>query len=73
MEKKTKIKIILLFILGLVLTIGAVYVPDACYALINLFEDNYQEIRYQQLIPSIRTGGILLSAWGMILLLKYKK
>ena len=36
----------------------------------KLFDYRYWDIRFEQIIPSVRMGGIILSAWGMALLLK---
>ena len=74
MKKRSK-QILTLFILGLVLILLAPYVPDFCFRVLlaakeKLFDYRYWDIRFVQIIPSVRMGGIILSAWGMALLLK---
>lgn len=74
MKKRSK-QILTLFILGLVLILLAPYVPDFCFRVLlaakeKLFDYRYWDIRFEQIIPSVRMGGIILSAWGMALLLK---
>ena len=71
MKKRSK-QILTLFILGLVLILLA---PDFCFRVLlaakeKLFDYRYWDIRFEQIIPSVRMGGIILSAWGMALLLK---
>jgi len=73
--KKRRKQILTLFIVGLVLILLAPYVPDLCFRVLlsaheKLFDYRYWDIRFEQIIPSVRMGGIILSAWGMALLLK---
>ena len=68
MKKRSK-QILTLFILGLVLILLAPYVPDFCFRVLlaakeKLFDYRYWDIRFEQIIPSVRMGGIILSAWG---------
>ena len=53
-----------------ILTLLAPYVPDFCFRVLlaakeKLFDYRYWDIRFEQIIPSVRMGGIILSAWGM--------
>ena len=57
--------------LGLILVMGAPYVPDVFFDIISLlYWYNYQPIRFEELIPSLRLGGVLLFVWGVITWLK---
>lgn len=58
-------KIKLLFILGILLILGAPYFPSCIFQVIYLYDYHFQEIRFENIISSIRTGGIILSAWGI--------
>lgn len=71
MHKFKKIAIFLLFFFGMILTVGAPYFPSALYQVIYSYSQQFYDIRFINLIPSIRAGGIVLSAWGIALL--YKK
>ena len=68
MKKRSK-QILTLFILGLVLILLAPYVPDFCFRVLLAAKEKLFDYRYWD-IPSVRMGGIILSAWGMALLLK---
>ena len=61
MKKRSK-QILTLFILGLVLILLAPYVPDFCFRVLLAAKEKLFDYR--------RMGGIILSAWGMALLLK---
>lgn len=57
--------------LGLILVMGAPYVPDVFFDTIQLlYDDRYKPMRFDELIPSLRLGGVLLFVWGMITWLK---
>ena len=61
MKKRSK-QILTLFILGLVLILLAPYVPDFCFRVLlaakeKLFDYRYWDIRFEQIIPSVRMGG----------------
>lgn len=56
-------------VLGLILAFGAPYIPDVFFWLIEVFDTGY-EMRFLQIIPSVRTGGILLFIYGTILKIK---
>ena len=73
MDKKTIIKIQFLFYLSIILIVGAPYFPSIFWNVIYNYDVNFHEIRFTQVIPSIRICGILLSAWGIALLLKSRK
>lgn len=72
MSKKLKVSIRLLFILSIILILGAPYFPSFLYSIIYLYDFRFQEFRTPELIPSIRLCGVVLSAWGIVLLLKSK-
>lgn len=72
MSKKLKISIRLLFILGIILILGAPYFPSFLYSIIYLYDYHFQDFRFVEIIPSIRLCGVVLSAWGIALLLKSK-
>ena len=60
MKKRSK-QILTLFILGLVLILLAPYVPDFCFRVLlaakeKLFDYRYWDIRFEQIIPSVRMG-----------------
>ena len=69
MEKKKKI-IIALFVLGVVFTLGAPYFPTVVFDVIRLYDYHFQEIRWADVIPSIRTCGIVFSLLGIAILFK---
>lgn len=68
---KSNRKIKLLFWLGILFVLVAPYFPSFLFFIINLYDFHFQEIRFQQIISSIRMCGVVLSAWGIALL--YKK
>lgn len=72
MNKKIQISIHLLFILSIILILGAPYVPSFLYSIIRLYDYHFQDFRFTEIIPSIRLCGVVLSAWGIALLLKSK-
>lgn len=58
-------------IVGLILVMGVPYLPDVFFDIIQLlYDDNYKTMRFYELIPSLRLGGVLLFVWGMITRLK---
>lgn len=60
-------------IVGLILVMGAPYLPDVFFDIIQqdtLYADRYFAARIDELIPSLRLGGVLLFVWGMITWLK---
>ena len=60
-------------IVGLILVMGAPYVPDVFFDIIQqdtLYADRYFAARIDELIPSVRMGGLILSAWGTVNALK---
>lgn len=69
MSEKRKRAIVILFVIGVVLIIGAPFMPSVLFTVIREFYDyHYVDIRFVQLIPSVRACGIILSVWGMVLL-----
>lgn len=59
--------------LGLILVMGAPYLPDVFFDIIQqdtLYADRYFAARIDELIPSVRMGGLILSAWGTVNALK---
>lgn len=60
-------------IIGLILVMGAPYLPDVFFDIIQqdtLYADRYFAARVEELIPSLRLGGVLLFVWGVITWLK---
>lgn len=60
-------------IVGLILVMGAPYLPDVFFDIIQqdtLYADRYFAARIDELIPSVRMGGLILSAWGTVNALK---
>ena len=60
-------------IVGLILVMGAPYLPDVFFDIIQqdtLYADRYFAARIDELIPSLRLGGVLLFVWGVITWLK---
>ena len=60
-------------IVGLILVMGAPYLPDVFFDIIQqdtLYADRYFAVRVDELIPSVRMGGLILSAWGTVNALK---
>lgn len=73
-EHKGLIKI--LGIVGILLILISPFVPNFIFEMIlgSLYKYRYDELRLQQIIPSIRICGIILSMWAMVLFIKpYKK
>ena len=73
-----RILVVILFVAGVSLILFAPYIPDQLYEIIRSFETGiydtrYMDIRYFQLIPSVRTCGIIVSIWGIGLLIKEEK
>lgn len=59
--------------LGLILVMGAPYFPDVLFDIAQqdaLYADRYSAVRVEELIPSLRLGGVLLFVWGVITRLK---
>lgn len=63
---------IMLFIIGIVMILGAPYIPSALFEVIKVYDYHYFDIRIPEIIPSIRICGIIISMWGMIFLFKTK-
>lgn len=59
-----------LVIVGVLLIMLAPYFPDALFRSILLYDYRYHTIRFNEVIPSIRLGGIIVSVCGFVLLLK---
>lgn len=68
-----------LFLLGVILIICAPYFPDSIFYAIYGYDQypsllngdtRFAEIRFVNVIPSIRMCGVVLSAWGIVLLCK---
>lgn len=58
-------------IVGLILVMGVPYLPDVFFDIIQLlYDDNYKTMRFYELIPSLRLGGMMLFAWGAVNALK---
>jgi hypothetical protein len=59
-----------LFLASVIFVLGSTYIPDAFFKLLSLFDYHYTEIRMLQLIKSFQLCGVLLTCWGIALLLK---
>ncbi len=71
-EHKNLIKV--LGIVGLLLIFAAPYIPSLFFALLsNIYDYRYTDIRMNEIIPSIRMCGIILSVWAMVLFVKLHK
>lgn len=68
--KNEKRKIIALFVIGLILIVGAPYFPSFIYNIIYSYDMHFMDIRFNNVIPCFRTGGVVLSAWGIAIFLK---
>lgn len=76
MKKQRKLIIIVLFLLGILFTIGAPYFPDFMFSVFrveNLYNYKYVDLRFAEVIPSIHLCGLVFMAWGIVLYLKGKK
>jgi hypothetical protein len=60
----------ILIILGIVLVMVAPYLPNFFFEGFLLEAENHGAIRYVEVIPSVRLGGMLFFAWGITILLK---
>ena len=63
--------LIIHFILVIVLILGAPYFPNCIFQVIYLYDYHFHDIRFANIISSIRRCGIILSACGIALY--YKK
>lgn len=59
-----------LFLASVIFVLGSTYIPDEFFKLLSLFDYHYTEIRMLQLIKSFQLCGVLLTCWGIALLLK---
>ena len=60
-------------IVGLILVMGAPYLPDVFFDIIQqdtLYADRYFAVRVEELSRALRLGGVLLFVWGVITWLK---
>lgn len=71
--KALKRSVKVLFVLGLILTIGGPYFPSFIYNLIYLYNYRTVDFRFENVIPCIRACGIVLSAWGIVIYMKEEK
>lgn len=62
--------IVLLFLLGIGLTFFAAHLPDALFSVVQNYDYHYVDLRYEEMIVSFRTAGVMLSVWGIALLWK---
>lgn len=58
------------FWIGIVLVVAAPYVSEIIFSFRQFFDFSWNELQMLAIIPSIQLGGIVLSAWGMILFWK---
>lgn len=74
MNNDKKTAVVLLSVLGLFLIFFGPFIPEIVFQVLGRI-DNYHfpNIRYENIIPSVRTGGIILSIWAMILFCKWYK
>ena len=71
---KTRGIVVALFILGIALILSAPYIPDICFALVtketnleNVYDQRYYDLRFEEVLPSFRMAGVVLSGWGIAL------
>lgn len=70
MNKLRNIAIGVLFILSILFTIDAPYLPNAVFEVIYQFDYRTHDLRFESLVPAFNAGGIILAAWGIALLSK---
>lgn len=65
-------RIVILFTLGIILVLCAPYVPDLFFRVVLKFDQRYYSTRFDEILPSVRMAGLVLSAWGIVLYCKDK-
>lgn len=71
MNTKRNIKI--LFVLSIILILGAPFFPNIMYSIIETLHYNFIDYRRVEIISCMRTCGVMLSIWGIVLYLKMDK
>ncbi len=71
MNTKKTIKI--LFVLSIILIVGAPFFPNIMYSIIEMLHYNFIDHRRIEIISCMRTCGVMLSLWGIALYLKMDK
>lgn len=71
MNHKKSALILTCFALSMILTLGAPFISNSIFDILKSYgvDDsawNYMSYRYEELIPSVRMCGILLSLWGIV-------
>lgn len=61
---------LILLIIGILFAVFAPYVPDMLFRVILIYDYRYHNIRFEEIIPSIRIGGIMIFLCGFVLWLK---
>ncbi len=63
--------------IGLAIVLVSPFMPDFLMNIVksdaSIFDYRYAEMRLTEIIPSVRTGGIVLAVWGFILKWNEKK
>ena len=67
MKKSKIICAVILVSLGVLLILGAPYVPDAFFTVILKYDSPYSELRFWEVVPSFQMAGIVLSAFGIVI------
>ena len=65
-------RIVILFTLGIILVLCAPYVPNLVFIAVSKMNYHYHDFRFDEIAPSTRTAGLVLSAWGIVLYCKGK-
>lgn len=60
----------ILIVLGIALVMAAPYLPNFFFEGLIMEAVNHGAIRYSEIIPSVRFGGLLFFTWGIIILVK---
>lgn len=65
-------RVVILFTLGIILVLCAPYVPDLVFIAVSKMDYHYLDFRYDEIVPSTRIAGLVLSAWGIVVYCKDK-
>lgn len=64
--------VVILFALGIILVLCAPYVPNLISIAVMKMNYHYHDFRFDEIAPSTRIAGLVLSAWGIVLYCKDK-
>jgi len=65
--RKHVICAVILISLGVLLILGAPYIPDIFFTVILKYDSPYSELRFWEVVPSFQMAGIVLSAFGIVI------